>query len=124
MMVLSFSVAHPLILCIDDAEVALRVKKLLLASVGYDVLTANSAEEGFALFKQNPVALVVADHFLRGKSGTEIAKEMKQLKPEIPILIVSAAAEKPAGLEFTDGFLEKCQPPEVLLDTISQLLAA
>ena len=28
-MVLSFSVAHPLILCIDDAEVALRVKKLL-----------------------------------------------------------------------------------------------
>ena len=83
-MVLSFSVAHSLILCIDDAEVALRVKKLLLASVGYDVLTANSAEEGFALFKQNPVALVVADH-LAGQVRNRNREGNEQLKPEIPI---------------------------------------
>ena len=113
----------PLILCIDDADIALRVKKSLLASFGYDVLTANTAEDGFELFKQHHIALVIADHFLSGKSGTEIAREMKQLKPEVPILIVSAAAEKPVGLEFADGFIEKCQPADVLLDAIAQLLA-
>ncbi|MDR3748427.1 MAG: response regulator [Acidobacteriota bacterium] len=114
---------RPLILCIDDADIALRVKKLLLASVGYDVLTANSAEEGFQLFKQNAIELVIADHFLSAKSGTEIAREMKQLKPEVPILIVSAAAEEPDGLEFADGFIAKCEPVDVLLAAIARLLA-
>jgi CheY-like chemotaxis protein len=113
----------PLILCIDDTDIALRVKKLLLDSVGYKVLTAQSAEDGFELFKQNPIDLVIADHFLSAKTGTEIAREMKQLKPEVPILIVSAAAEEPAGLEFADGFLAKCEPADVLLDTIARLLA-
>ena len=108
MAALSIPVPHPLILCIDDSEIALRVRKLLLASVGYEVLTATTAEEGFELFKENPVVLVIADHFLGAKSGTEIAREMKQLKPEVRILIVSGAVEEPAGLEFADGFLSKC----------------
>jgi CheY-like chemotaxis protein len=114
---------HPLILCIDDGQVALHVRQLVLVSAGYEVLTASSGEAGLELFTQNPIRLVVADHFLSGKTGTEIAKEMKELKPEVPILIVSGAVERPAGLEFTDGFLTKCQPPDVLLETIARLLA-
>jgi two-component system response regulator GlrR len=113
----------PLILCIDDADIALRVRKLLLASEGYNVLTANSGEDGLELFKQNPVKLVISDHFLSAKTGTEIAREMKKLKPEVPILIVSAAAEEPDGLEFADGFIAKCEPADVLLDAIAHLLA-
>ena len=38
--------------------------------------------------------LVIADHFLSAKTGTEIAREMKEFKPEVPILIVSASAER------------------------------
>jgi CheY-like chemotaxis protein len=113
----------PLILCIDDADIALRVRKLLFASEGYNVLTAKSGEDGMELFKQNPVELVISDHFLSAKTGTEIAREMKKLKPEVPILIISAAAEKPDGLEFADGFLMKCEPTQVLLDTVFHLLA-
>jgi len=113
----------PLILCIDDDEISLRVRKLLLASVGLNVLTANSGEDGLELFKQHPIELVIADHFLSDKTGTEIAREMKELKPEVPILILSAAAEKLDGLEFADGFLAKGEPPQVVLDTIARLLA-
>ena len=120
---LSTAARLPLILCIDDDEISLRVRKLLLVSVGLTVLTANSAEGGFELFKQNPIELVIADHFLSGKTGAEIAKEMKELKPEVPILILSAAAETIDGLEFADGFLAKGEPPQVVLDTIAQLLA-
>jgi len=112
----------PLILCIDDAEVALRVRKLLLASAGYSVLTAASGEEGLNLFKQQPVDLVIADHFLSDKTGAEIAREMKEFKPQMPILIVSAAAEQPPGLEYVDGFLSKGEGPDALLDSISDLL--
>ncbi len=113
---------HPLILCIDDAEIALRVRKLLLTSAGYSVLTASSGEEGLELFKENPIELVIADHFLSDKTGAEIAKEMKEVKPEVPILIVSAASEEPAGLEFVDGFLSKGEGPDTLLDNIERLL--
>ena len=113
----------PLILCIDDDDISLRVRKLLLVSVGLNVLTANSAEDGFELFKQNPIELVIADHFLTDKTGTEIAKEMKELKPEVPILILSAAAEQIDGLEFADGFVSKGESPQFVLNTIAHLLA-
>jgi CheY-like chemotaxis protein len=113
----------PLILCIDDDDISLRVRKFLLASVGFNVLTANSSEGGFELFKLYPIELVIADHFLTDKTGTEIAREMKELKPEVPILILSAAAEKPDGIEFADGFVAKGEPPQLVLDTIAHLLA-
>jgi|SRR5580698_3005041 CheY-like chemotaxis protein len=114
----------PLILCIDDAEVALRIRKLLLSGEGYEVLTAPSGEEGLELFRQNAVDMVIADHFLSDKSGAEIAAEMKVIKPQVPILIVSAAAEAPKGLEFADGFLSKGEGPDALLESISRLLHA
>ena len=113
---------HPLILCIDDDGISLRVRKLVLTTAGFNVLTANSGEDGLELFKQNPIELVIADHFLSDKTGVEIARVMKGLKPEVPILILSAAAEKPAGLEFTDGFLAKGEPPPVVLNAIARLL--
>ena len=112
----------PLILCIDDFEVGLRLRKLLLGIEGYKVLTASSGEEGLGIFRRNPVELVISDHFLSGRSGTEIAREMKAMKPQVPILIVSGALEEPEGLEFADGFLAKGEAPEVLLNTIAHLL--
>ena len=117
----AFAVAF-LILCIDDGEVALRVRSLLLTAAGYHVLTATSGEHGLELFKQHPVDLVVADHFLSGKTGTETAKAMKELKPEVPILIFSGSVDRPDGIECADEFLTKCQPPNILLGTIARLL--
>jgi two-component system response regulator HydG len=86
------------------------------------VVTAASGEEGLELFKRDAVDLVIADHFLTDKTGTEIAGEMKTIKPHVPILIVSAASDTPEGIEFADGFLPKGESPEVLLETIARLL--
>jgi CheY-like chemotaxis protein len=111
------------ILCVDDAEISLRIRKLLLSGAGYEVLTATSGEQGLEIFQQFPVDLVIADHFLTDKTGTEIAREMKALKPEIPILIFSAASEQPEGIEFADEFVSKGEDPDALLRTIARLLA-
>lgn len=113
---------RPRILCIDDAEIALRVRRLVLTIAGYEVVTAASGEAGLELFKQNAVDLVIADHFLTDKTGTEIAREMKAVKPNVPILIVSAASDTPEGIEFADEFLPKGEAPEMLLQTIARLL--
>jgi CheY-like chemotaxis protein len=113
---------RPLILCIDDDEIVLRVRKLLLTGAGYEVEAASSEESGLEAFKQNPVELVMADHFLFDRTATEIAKTMKALKPQVPILIVSGMAEEFCDLEFADGFCSKGEPPDVLLDTVARLL--
>lgn len=115
----------PLILCIDDSDVALKVRRLVLTTAGYSILTATSAEEGFELFQEHPIDLVVADHFLSsGTTGTEVARQMKQCKPQIPILIVSASAEMPPGLDFTDGFLSKATGTDALFGAVTSLLQA
>ena len=114
---------RPHILCIDDAEVALQVRRLIFERAGYEVTTSLSGEDALEIFKQRPVDLVIADHFLSDKTGTEIAREMKELRPQVPILIISAATEKPPGLEFADGFLAKGESPQTLLNTIASLLA-
>jgi DNA-binding response OmpR family regulator len=75
------------------------------------------------VFTQNPVDLVIADHFLSDKSGAEIAGEMKALKPQVPILIVSASEEAPGGLQFADSFLSKLDGPDALLERVAALLA-
>lgn len=119
---LSPTSVRPLILCVDDAQIALRIRKLLLTIAGYEVITAASGEEGLEVFKRDNVDLVIADHFLSDKTGTEIAREMKTIKPNVPILIVSAAADTPEGIEYADEFLSKGDAPEVLLGTIARLL--
>jgi PAS domain S-box-containing protein len=118
----SVNSGRPLILCIDDDLVVLRIRKLLMSGAGYDVLTASSGDAGLNLFRANAVDLVVADHFLSDTQGTEIARQMKMLKPEVPILIASGASEEPVSLEFADGFMSKAEPPNVLLDAIANLL--
>jgi CheY-like chemotaxis protein len=112
---------RPLILCIDDDEVVLRIRKLLVSGAGYEVLTALSGVAGLEIFKQNPIDLVVSDHFLSDRSGTEIAREMKTINPGVPILIASGSAE-PGALEFADAYVSKGEPPAELLKVIARLL--
>jgi CheY-like chemotaxis protein len=113
---------RPHILCIDDAEVGLQVRKLIFEHAGYEVTTAVSGDEALHIFRNETIDVVIADHFLSDQTGTELAREMKELRPEVPILLVSAATDKPAGLEFVDGFLSKGEPPQTLLDAIARLL--
>lgn len=112
----------PVILCIDDDNVAVYVRKLLLEQAGFHVSVASTAEEGLEIFKSEQIDLVLSDHFLQGQAGTEIAATMKKLNPEIPIVILSGAVEMPPGIEHADLFLSKLEPPPVLLSSIRQLL--
>ena len=68
---------RPLVLCIDDDQLVLRIRELLITGAGYDVLTASSGESGLDLFRSNAVDLVVADYFLSDSKGSDIARQMK-----------------------------------------------
>ena len=71
------------ILCVDDEELGLKIRKLLLEANGYTVLTASDAEAALALFETNTFDLVITDHLLPTIPGTELARIMKRRKPAV-----------------------------------------
>ncbi len=113
---------HALILCIDDNVTSLRVRQLILERAGFSVICAVSDEDGLQLFAELPIDLVLTDHFLRGKTGIQIARQMKNLKPHVPVLIFSAALDVPDDIGFADEFLAKSGDPDLLLKTLARLL--
>jgi two-component system, chemotaxis family, CheB/CheR fusion protein len=111
------------ILCIDDEALGLYFRKLILEGQGYQVLTANSAAEGLEQFIRNQVDLVVTDHLLGRGTGTAMAAEMRRVRPNVPIIILSGTTDLPQGLENADVFLSKTEGPEKLLAEVEKLLA-
>ncbi|HEX7157882.1 MAG TPA: response regulator [Edaphobacter sp.] len=112
-----------LILCVDDELVGLRVRKLLLERAGYRVLTAGDGTTGLELFKSEPVEAVVLDYAMPGMHGGEVASLMRQAKPDIPILLLSAYMGLPAEVtSVVNLYMTKGEGAPVLLKKLDSLL--
>jgi CheY-like chemotaxis protein len=112
----------PIILCIDDYVTAGVVRKTMLEMQGYRVVMAESGEQGLDIVREQHVDLVISDHYLQGKTGAQIARDMKALRPELPIVLLSGAVECPEDADYVDAFICKAEPPSVLFDTVARLL--
>jgi CheY-like chemotaxis protein len=112
-----------LILCVDDEENQLAVRKLVLESKGYAVLTAPSGQQALALLAQHPVDLVLSDHLMPGLTGAELARQIKAQKPELPVILISAVNEIPADAAYADLFMSKLDGPIAMCENISAMLA-
>lgn len=113
-----------LILCVDDETVGLRVRKILLERAGYQVLTAADGFSGLELFATQPVNAVVLDYSMPGMHGGEVAKKMRQTKPEIPILLLSAYVELPSEVtSLVDVYMTKGEGAPALLEKLDNLLS-
>jgi CheY-like chemotaxis protein len=118
-------VSKRILLCIDDETTGLRIRKMILERSGYEVFTAESGPSGLEVFAAHPVDAVILDYFMPGMHGGEVAREMKRLKPEVPILLLSAYLDLPQGaLEKVEAFITKGQSPQLLLDKIRELLGS
>ena len=75
------------------------------------------------LFGCNPVDLVVTDQLLPDLSGVEMIAEMKRIKPDVPVLLLTGLVDAPPGFEQADMLLSKgITPPEFLL-AITRLIS-
>jgi CheY-like chemotaxis protein len=111
------------ILCVDDEENQLAVRKLVLESKGYAVLTAPSGQQALALLVQHPVDLVLSDHLMPGLTGAELARQIKAIKPELPVILISAVNEMPADAANADLFMSKLDGPIVMCENIAAMLS-
>jgi response regulator RpfG family c-di-GMP phosphodiesterase len=114
---------RPTILCVDDYETSLGGWGLYLQSAGYLVTTAQTAQEGLQLFAVSPVDLVLLDYAMPDSNGDDVAATMKRIKPNVRILMFSGVPDVPENaLLHVDAFLQKGQPPTVVLEKIRELL--
>jgi CheY-like chemotaxis protein len=111
------------ILCVDDEENQLAVRKLVLESKGYAVLTAPSGQQALALLDQHTVDLVLSDHLMPGLTGAELARQIKTQKPPLPVILISAVNEIPADAANADLFMSKLDGPIVMCENIAVMLA-
>jgi CheY-like chemotaxis protein len=112
-----------LILCVDDELVGLRVRKILLERAGYRVLTAMDGASGLTVFEKEPVEAVVLDYSMPGMHGGEVAGRMRQIKPRIPILLLSAYIGLPVEVtSLVDLYMTKGEGAPVLLQKLESLL--
>jgi len=111
------------VLCVDDEKIGLRVRKIMLESRGYRVLTATNGPEGLRAFEENNVDLVVLDYYMPDLNGGEVASEMRRRRPGVPIVFLSAYFSlPPEALDLADAFITKGDPPDVLIERIQHLL--
>lgn len=113
-----------MILCVDDEPRGLMVRKMLLELQGHRVITALSGHEGLELFVANPIEAVVLDYSMPGMNGDQVAAEMKRLKPEVKILLLSAFVDLPAdALKCVDKRAVKGVSPTAFITELEQLLS-
>jgi CheY-like chemotaxis protein len=112
-----------LVLCIDDEKVGLQVRKLLLERSGYAVLTAPDGPAGIDVFRQNPIDAVVLDFAMPGMDGGQVAAAMRELKPAVPILLLSAyLGLSPEITRLVDVYMTKGEGAPALLDKLRSIL--
>jgi CheY-like chemotaxis protein len=118
------STQDKIVLCVDDEKTGLMVRRILLEHQGYKVLTAEGGTEAVALFEQYPVNAVVLDYAMPGLNGAEVATLMRQRKPEVPILLLSAYVTfSEEVLKLVDQSMTKGDGPTVLLEHLHRLIS-
>ncbi|MGC2402555.1 MAG: response regulator [Acidobacteriaceae bacterium] len=110
------------ILCVDDEENQLTMRKYLLESKGYSVLAASSGNQALDLLACHQVDLVLSDHLMPGLTGVELARQIKLHHPALPVILISALNEIPAGAEYADLFMSKLDGPVAMCQNIALML--
>jgi len=112
-----------LVLCVDDEQIGLRVRKILLERAGYRVLTAPDGPSALDIFAAEPVEAVVLDYSMPGMDGGEVAVRMHQAKPDVPILLLSAYLDLPPEVtSLVALYMTKGEGAPALLTKLSSLL--
>jgi signal transduction histidine kinase len=89
--------AQPLVvLAVDDDSLVLMNTAAMLEDLGHTVLAAPSALDALDLLGKNAVDVVVTDHAMPQMTGLQLAREIRALQPDLPILLATGYAELPS----------------------------
>jgi len=101
------------ILLVDDEELIRDVGGLMLPEIGYKVLLARSGEDAIKIYKEKgeEIDLVILDIVMPGLGGGETYDKLKEVDPEIKVLLSSGYSIDGTAQEILDrgckGFIQK-----------------
>src|SRR3954463_7624210 len=114
---------HQTVLCIDDDPENTELRRQLLESLGFRVLTANSGRDGLELIGRERPDILLLDYFMPEMNGAEVAERAKKMRPEMPIVMLSAHVEVPSeALRCVVFFGGKGEPVDELFGRMRQLM--
>ena len=114
------------ILTIDDHEVVRRGLKEMFTEESATFGEACSGAEALALVRKQPWDIAVLDISLGGRSGLDVLAELKQLRPRMPVLILSMHAEEQYAVRAfkagASGYINKASSGEELREAILKIV--
>jgi two-component system response regulator CpxR len=111
------------ILCVDDNEQSLSIRKILLETRGYRVVVCNNGEQALEAFRRGGIDLVLTDLVMPGVDGSRLIEAVKSLSPQTPTVLISGRVKIYERDTLADVFLPKgMYEPAELLERIRLLL--
>ncbi len=114
------------ILTIDDHEVVRGGIKGVFAANSAEFGEARSGPEGLQLVRDHDWDIVVLDISLGGRSGLDVLREIKQLRPRLPVLILSMHAEEQYAMRAfkagASGYISKSSSRDELRQAIMKVV--
>jgi len=110
------------ILCVDDEEVPLFLRKRVLERSSHEVVAANSAQEALRLLNDKTFDLVLSDQLMPDMTGTQLARIIKESHQTLPIILISGVNEVPPDAGYADLFVSKLEGPAALCQKILEVL--
>ncbi|HEY3276086.1 MAG TPA: ATP-binding protein, partial [Syntrophorhabdaceae bacterium] len=117
------------VLIVDDENIVRELIKGVLSEEGIEVLKAVDGYEAIDIFKKNHnhIDLVILDMIMPGIKGDEVLKNMREIRPDIRIIISSgfmSEDQRERLREYrVDGFLDKPYKDKDVVRIITQILA-
>ena len=119
--------ADPKILFVDDETELLNIVPRLLQPEPFDIVTCPSAKKALQILAKNSIDLVISDIRMPEMSGIELAGEIKEKYPGLPVILITGVPgredEISALLENVDGYLQKPFTAQELAREIARVLA-
>jgi CheY-like chemotaxis protein len=100
------------VLLVDDEETVRGIGKEMLQEFGFTTITANDGREAVEIFKTTPgISLVILDLTMPHMDGEQCFRELKQLNPDIKVIMSSGFSEHEVTQKFMGkglaGFIQK-----------------
>ena len=82
------------ILVVDDSNLARRLIRKILEELGHEVEDAADGAQALERYVLNRHDAIILDLLMHGMYGVDVLLKLKQLNPELPVIVVSADIQR------------------------------
>lgn len=113
------------VLLVDDEETVRGIGKEMLQGLGFKAITANDGREALDIFNMHPdISIVILDLTMPHMDGEQCFRELRQLKPDVKVIMSSGFSEYEVSQKFAGkglaGFIQKPYKMSVLKEALQK----